>query len=146
MAKQKWVVVANSAMARLFQLKGMELIEMPALVHPEARMREQDLVADGPGATYGSSAMSVARYATGQKTPPKKVEDIQFAREVAKALELARSRGEIEKIYLAASPSFLGLIRQELPEETLKIIESSISKDITHLKREEIRTYFPIGL
>lgn len=146
MAKETWVIVANSALARFFKLEGMTLIEMPALVHPEGRMKTDELVSDAPGATWGSSAYSTSRYQTGQQTPPKKIEDIQFARDVANQLEAVRAKGQVNKIYIAASPAFLGLLRGEMTKGVEGIVESAVPKDIVHLNREEIRTYFPIGL
>lgn len=146
MAKEKWIIAANSTIARLFKLEGMELIEMPALVHPEGRLHGKDLVSDQQGEVYGSGPYNVSRYAAEPKTPPKKNEDQQFAKEVADHLELARAKGIIEKLYLAASPAFLGLVRQEFQKPLSDIIETSVSKDITHLDKKQIRTYFPIGL
>jgi len=145
MKKESWVVAANSVNARLFRLEKLKLVEMDALVHPESRLHEKDLVADKPGLTFESFGPG-ARFPMGQQQSPKKTEAVIFAKQVGERLELARARGEIERLYIAASPSFLGLLRQELSDQTADLIESEVAKDITQLKPDEILKYFPIGL
>lgn len=144
MKKESWVIVANSAHARIFRLEKLALEEMDALIHPECRMHEKDLIADKPGATY--EGMSQGRVSMEQQKSPKKHEASIFAKQIAEHLDLARSRGEIERVFLAASPSFLGLLRQEMNNLTAGLVAAEVDKDITHLKPNEIISYFPIGL
>lgn len=144
MKRETWIVVADNAYARVFNLeKNRALKEIETLVHPESRLHERDLVSDRPGRTFESH--TVARRSMGQETPPKKQEAIIFARLVARYLETAVSNGVIERIYLAASPSFLGLLRQSLSKNTAELIVSEINKEITHLNTSEIEAFFPFA-
>lgn len=144
MKKDSWIVVANSSVARLFKLDKLKLIEMDSLIHPQSRMQDRDLVTDHPGQT--NESMGTSRSQMEVQNPPKKMEAINFAKQIADHLDLARAKGQLEKIYLAATPSFLGLIRQEMSQTTEKLVEAEIDKDITHMKPDVILGYFPIGL
>ena len=144
MKKETWVVVANSTQARIFRLQNLELVEMDAMIHPESRMHEKDLIADKPGATYAGVASG--RYGMEQQQSPKKNEAIIFAKQLIDHLDNARSTGQIDRLFLAATPSFLGLLRQEMSQLTANLIASEVDKDITGLRPDEIRGYFPIGL
>lgn len=147
MSKETWIIAANSTYARIFKLgKKLKLDEMSALVHTESRMHIDEFMEEKPGKKSGEVRFGASYYPTSQETPPKKVEAIIFAKQVAGHIENARTNGEIKRIYLAASPSFLGLLRQEMSQPTISLIAGEISKDITLLEPEEIKTYFPIGL
>lgn len=144
MEREAWIVVADDAYARIFRLENhRNLEEVETLVHPESRLREQDLVSDRPGRTFESH--TVARRSLGQTISPKKQEAIVFAKLVANYLNEAVASGKCVKFYLAASPSFLGLLRPQLNKATTKLIESEINKEITHLDKKEICDFFPFA-
>lgn len=143
MLKKTWIIVANSNCARIFQMeKGKgDLKELEALVHPESRLREHDLVSDKPGRGYESFGME--RHAIEPKTSAKRQEFIDFAKHLTRHLESARKKGEFECLFVAATPVFLGVLRQALDKNTAQLIEREIDKDIIHLTPEEISKYFP---
>lgn len=144
MEREAWIVVADDAYARIFRLhKQKSIEEVETLVHPESRLKESELVSDRPGRSFESN--TVARRSIGQTNSPKKQEAINFAKFVANYLNDAAATGRCVKFYLAASPSFLGLLRQELSKTTSKLIESEINKQITHLEKEEICEFFPFA-
>lgn len=144
MKKETWIVVANSTQARIFKLQNLELIEMDAMIHPESRMHERDLIADKPGAAY--AGVAPGRYGMEQQQSPKKNEATIFAKQLIDRLDNARSTGQIDRLFLAATPTFLGLLRREMSHLTANLIVSEVDKDITGLRADEIRGYFPIGL
>jgi protein required for attachment to host cells len=143
MKKETWVVVANSTQARIFKLNNLELIEIDAMIHPASRMHERDLIADRPGTAYAGVASG--RYGLEQQSP-KKNEAIIFSKQLIDRLDNARSTGQVERLFLAATPSFLGLLRQGMNQLTTNLIAAEVDKDITDLKPDEIISYFPIGL
>ncbi len=144
MKKEKWVIVANKAQARIFKLDNLKLIEETCLLHPESRLHNRDLTSDKPGSAMGFEGFGFV--SLDQKKTPKFIEAEDFAKEVADYLQHARSSGKIERLYMAASPGFLGMLRAKLDEATRKLIEHEIDKDISHLTPEEIKSYFPIGV
>jgi protein required for attachment to host cells len=147
MSKETWIIAANSTYARIFKLgKKLKLDEMTALVHTESRMHLDEFLENPPGKKLGEARYGSSYYPTEPETSPKKVEAIVFAKQVSDHIENARNNGQIKRIYLAASPSFLGLLRQELSHSAINLIAGEISKDITLLEPEEIKAYFPIGI
>ena len=105
-------------------------------------MHNKDLTSDKPGATFDGSG----RYSMGKSHTLKEAEVEAFAKKVADHLDHARASGEIERIFIAANPGFLGLLRGSLTHPCESIVEKSVDKDITNMKPDEIRGYFPIGL
>lgn len=144
MKKETWVVVANSSQARIFKLEKLALQEIETFIHPQSRLHEGDLVADKYGTTNPS--IGISRDSMDQQTSAKKVEAINFAKQVSDFMESARTSDKIERFFVAASPAFLGLLRQELHQATASLIAEEVAKDITHMQPKEIITYFPIGL
>lgn len=142
MHKDTWILVANSTIARLFRLDKLQLIEMDTLVNPEGRMYDKDLASDKPGTAFDGSG----RYGMSKSHSPKEAEVEAFARKVADHLDHARASGEIDRIFIAANPGFLGLLRGSLTHPCESIVAHSVDKDITNMKPDEIRSYFPIGL
>jgi len=140
MKKSLWVVVANSSIAKVFKKESSSLTELKVLEHPESRLHNRDLVSDKPGREFES--FGTARHALDPQHTPHEVEAMTFAKEVASFLQAARNNKECDALYLAASPSMLGLLRQELDSETQKLIESEVDKDFTQMKPSELFEQF----
>lgn len=147
MKKDVWVVVSNSACARIFKAESAQsLVEVDTLLHPESRLHSKDLGSDRPGRQFESSAQSGARHSIEPKTTPQDVEIKEFAKQLAHHLNSAAAQDKVKKIYLAATPSFLGILRKNLSESTTQVIVEEINKDITHLKPSEILNHFMVTL
>lgn len=144
MKKETWIVVANSSIARIYKLENKNhLVELTVLEHPESRLHNRDLVSDKPGRDFES--VGTARHSMEPRHTPKENEAMIFVRKIAKLLQDARNQEILEKIYLAANPSILGLLRQEIDKPTAQLIEKEISKDLTQIKPEEIGSHFPLS-
>lgn len=142
MKKETWVLVANSSLARIYKLEHQNhLTELKVLEHPESRLHNSDLVSDKPGRDFES--MGSRRHALEPKTSPKKQEFAIFAKLLAEYLEESRLQGTFESLYIAASPSLLGLLRQSLHPNTAKLIKGEMDKDMTLMKPDEIPAHFP---
>lgn len=145
MKKEKWLVVANSSLARVFKMENRHsLVEIAVLEHPESRLKNLDIVSDKPGRDFESAGVSRHGYEYG--VTPKQHEFAVFAKELAEFLETARNNGEFEHLYIAAGPVLLGLLRQSLHPSTIKLINGETDKDITHLKPNEILAHLPFLL
>lgn len=142
MKKDRWLVVANSSLARIFKIeKQHELKELKILEHPESRLHNLDLVSDKPGRDFESTG--IRRHALEPKVLPKRQEFAVFAKSIANYLEHAHKQGEFESLYVAASPSLLGLLRQALHPNTAKLIKGEVDKDMTQMKPQEISSHLP---
>lgn len=144
MKKETWVVVANSSHARFFRLDGLKMTELDSLIHPEAHLTEKDLVTDKPGRT--DSPFSKGRSVYEPHHSAKEMGNQQFVKKISEVLDSARTKGSLGKIYIAASPHILGLLRSEMDSHTQAMIASELDKDISGLKADEILKYFPVGL
>jgi protein required for attachment to host cells len=142
MKKDCWLVVANSSIARIFKIeKRHELKEIQTLEHPESRLHNLDLVSDKPGRDFESAG--IGRHALEPKVLPKRHEFAVFAKSLADYLEDARNQGEFDTLYVAANPSLLGLLRQALHPNTVKLIKGEIDKDMTQMKSQDILAHLP---
>lgn len=141
MKKDTWVIVSNSSLARIFKVeKGQSLTEVETFIHPASRLRDADLVTDKPG--RGEQSAYPSHFGIEPKTTPKEHEIESFAKELAVHLETARTQGLFDRLYLAANPSFLGLLRNEFTSSIQELIIKEVNKDITSLRLDEMGKYF----
>jgi protein required for attachment to host cells len=142
MKKDSWLIVANSSLARIFKfVKRRELQELQVFEHPESRLHNLDLVSDKPGRDFESAG--IGRHALEPKVMPKRQEFVIFAKYLADYLEEEREKGAFDTLYIAASPSLLGLLRQSLHPNTAKLIKGEVNKDMTQMKPNEIPSHLP---
>src|SRR5579859_181878 len=102
MKKTVWIVVANRGVARLFQARQPigPLEEMDAFIHPEARLRDKDLVSDRPGRGFESS-----RPGSHAEEPDSSVAEVEagnFALELSRFLVKGRQEGRFDALVLIA--------------------------------------------
>src|SRR5512134_1979588 len=105
-----WILVADSSRARLFSVdKSLApLQEVQNFIHPESRAKTQDLTSDRQGRSPGNGPNM------DYDVEPKRQEAIVFAKELSEHLRNCRHQGLFKKLYIAAAPSFLGLLRTKL--------------------------------
>ncbi|MDP1834873.1 MAG: host attachment protein [Chlamydiales bacterium] len=137
MKNKTWVVVANSSQATVYKAEKLGVLnEVHTLLHPESRLHDRDIVTDKPGRTNPS--ITIGRSAYEPQTSPKRHEIEVFAKELSEFLEQSREQGLYSKLYIAAAPSFLGLLREKLSQATTRLVAGEVDKDCTHLKPKEI--------
>lgn len=140
--RKVWIVTANSSQAKIYHAENVQkLIECKDIKHTEGHLNSKELTADRQGRTtrrqsYGTDTLE-------EKTSPKMKESSLFAEEIAHILKEGYEQGSYERLYLVATPSFLGYLRKSITPPIAKLIYSEIHKDLTHKKPEEIRSYLP---
>lgn len=128
--KATLVVVADSCHARIYRLvKFPKIEEIFHFEHPESRLRNQDLVSAKPGRSFQRSGS--VQYSYQPETEPKQLEALKFARQLADFLSSAEKKGEFNRLYVIAEPSFLGLLRQHISHEVQKTIVAEVAKELT---------------
>jgi len=128
--KTTLVVVADNCQAKIYRLiKFPKVEEIFHLEHPESRLRNQDLVSSKPGRSF-QRAGSV-RYSYEPETTPKRREALKFVRQLIDFLSLAHQKGEFNRLYIIAAPSFLGLIRHHIGHEIQKTVVAEVAKELT---------------
>lgn len=134
---EKWVLVANSSTARVFKMETIhKLTEIKTFVHPESRMLERDLVDSAPGDSFES--WGNGRHPIEPPTKQKVTESVIFARMLSDYLQKELIEPSHFQLYIVASPNFLGILRQSLPDSILNIVTKEINKDIVRASTSEI--------
>lgn len=142
---QTWIVVANSTNARILEAaNNNELKEVETLSHPEGRLRNTELVSDRPGRAFQS--VGPTRHAEEPKSDPQKLEFDHFATTLAAHLKKAHHEGKYKKIYISASPAFLGLLRPKFSKEVSDAIAEELNLDLTQVSVADIRKHLPYVL
>lgn len=145
MKAKTWIVVANSWHAKVFQADKPGLLsEVHQIEHPDAKLHNKDLNSDRPGRTNAS--YSPGHSALEPPTSAKQKEVDHFARQISDYLDKSRQEGRFERLYLAAPPSFLGTLRQNLSSPTSSLVAGEVDKDFTHFKSKEICEHLPFNI
>jgi protein required for attachment to host cells len=131
-----WVVVANAARARIFQRddENQALREIDDRVHSPSRQKASELEDDRPGkARKGDMSTAFAPH-----TEARDREHQRFAREVAQLLEDAALAHRMPGLVLLASNPFLGELKAELGDATLRLLKHSAPVDLTSYQHAEL--------
>ncbi len=136
-----YVVVADSARARILsgEAGSGPLTEDNDLVHPESRLRQQDLVSDASG----SEAGGFGNHSMGHEKLARDHAADNFARQVVAEIEKIHRRGELGRLYLVAAPRFLGMLREHLGKSCRDRVAGEINKDLVQHGIDDIRDHLP---
>lgn len=141
--KSIWILAAGNAGAIIYTSQGGkgELSEHRRFEHPEGRLHDRELTSDLPGRAYDSSGEG--RHAMEQTVDPKKQQSIAFAKELADCLHQACDAGECGKLYVAAPPAFLGLLREGYSKPVQEALTLELNSNLVGLSADELRGRLP---
>ncbi len=133
-----WIVVCDASRCRFFMSRGgSEWHKFEEFEHPASRVKGEDLVSDRYGRSMRGKA-PMMRGGTSPQTDPRQVEWDRFAHYIMKTLNEARAQDAFERFVLVAPPHFLGMLREQMPEELEKCLYATLDRDYTHLSAEEL--------
>lgn len=118
---------------------NIPLTEVSDMVHPESRAHAQELTSDLPGRSFDSHGQG--RHSMEVTVDVKEQESILFAEQLADFLNFECSERKADKLYIAAAPHFLGLLRKRLDGETKRHIVREINKNLVTMNEAEIRKH-----
>jgi protein required for attachment to host cells len=135
--KTTWIVVAESARARIFAMSGSKgkLREITDLTHPESRLHDRELTSDLPGRTFDSHGR---RHGMEQASDPHEQEAQMFATQVARHLDRGRREGNFDSLVLVAPPKFLGRLRAELSKSARDALVGELDKNLVEADQETL--------
>lgn len=140
-----WVLAANGSHAKLFEMiKFPKLEEFTTLEHPESRLHDSELVSSPLGAN--SEMGRIGRNTYEPKSDPHHLEMDKFAKFVGEKLSSSLQQGEFHRLYIIASPVFLGLLRPHLNPNILKTIVAEIPKDMVSRPLADIEEHLKATL
>jgi len=137
------VLVADNSRARLFSAEkpASTLVEFRDLANPEGRLHEGDLVTDRGGRDRNPASGVLHGLEPGNRR--KEDGAGRFAQTICEELEAARLRGEFEKLYLVASPAFLGHLRRHQSRALRSLTAGEVDKNLTTQDIGGIRKHLP---
>jgi len=140
-----WILVADSSRARIFlaDTASSPLVELETFAHPASRQHEQEITSDLPGKQNGKGLNGSFAHAMTQETDPKRQEAINFSREVAQHLNKSFSKNQFKQLILVAAPNFLGLLRDNLADNTRRSLTLQLDKNLAQCRPEDIRKHLP---
>jgi protein required for attachment to host cells len=145
-----YIVVADGGQARLLRVSGpararhiveTETVERPSL-HADAT--ERDASADSkphrpPRGRAGRSELTATTpHDTGSDYDPHAGEVMRFARFLSRRLDHLRKAGGVDDFILLAEPHFLGLLRNQLTEQTRQMVSRELPRDFVHADADKI--------
>jgi protein required for attachment to host cells len=139
-----WVVVADSARARIFvwrQANG-ELNELQDLTNSEARLPNRELASGEPGRAVDAGGHHGGHPMTQAQSPREKASQ-NFARDIAKLMKHACDAHDFERAVLIAPAGFLGSLKGCLDKTTAKRVKATLTNDLTKATPADIQAHLP---
>ncbi len=141
-----WIVVCNHTNARIFEQTHKRRLRRPGpgisrvdtLLHPQGRLHTGDLVSDRQGRVFGRE---FRRHGLTSTVSPTEHDAEQFAIEIAKRLDHARTQGDFGRLMVVASPEMLGLLREHMTGATYKTVVASLDKNLAGMDDRELGPY-----
>jgi len=132
--KKTWIVLANSARARVFEreVESGHMVEVLDLVHPQSREKAVDLTSDQEGhaqKAHGDPGRSGTAFVP--HTTPHRKELAAFAAEISRHLEVAATEGRFGDVALIASDPFLGELKAHLGSASQRALSATVAHDFT---------------
>jgi protein required for attachment to host cells len=134
-----WMVVADAAGARVFDVDHGEIRLVRDEPNAKGRARAQDLVEDRPGRLLKGRGRNVMS-AMEPRTSPHEVEEEHFAQRIGRMLDEAFERRDFRWLIFVAPPHFLGLLRGTLTHRLYQSTIASIDRDFTKLDQHALQT------
>lgn len=140
MTTMTWILIANSSEAKLYATQNInnEWQMVNEWQHPQSREKDSDLVSDKPG-RFHSRAFNRGAYE--DTSDPKQVEADNFANQLATMLNEGRNTNQYQKLIIAATPHFHGLLNKHCNSHVATMIILQLEKDYTKLTLPEIKKH-----
>jgi protein required for attachment to host cells len=137
------ILVADSSRARLFvaEKTNAGLNEIETFSHPEGRLHEQNMSSDLPGRHVGNTGSGSHTYQ--EETEPKEQEMIDFAKRLTRHLDDLVSKHKVNNLSIIAAPSFLGILRKSLTDQTGKLVGFELDKNLVTHSVDDIQKHLP---
>ena len=153
-----WIITANAGRARFFSENGPAepLQELEDMINTGARLRDIEvntdrlgtLAAGKSGHNIGGAQGGPAQHNAGAGAPNSQYEPNQtpaehetelFAKDLSQYLLKAQQEGRYQHLVLAASPQFLGSLRNNLHPQVRAAIKQEFNKDYTQVPVHQLR-------
>jgi protein required for attachment to host cells len=136
-----WVLVADAARARLFQVEQPQQVLSAALGQEliGSNLRSREIASDRPGRTFDSGGEG--RHAKEPPTDPARYAQEEFARDVVRLLDEKRKNRAFERLIIVAPPQFLGDLRAAMPQQLQASVAAEVGTDLSKLPLHELQDH-----
>lgn len=136
-----WVLVADAARARLFQVEQPQQSLAPVLGEEliGTNLPSREIASDRPGRTFDRGGEG--RHAMEPPTDPARYAQHEFARDVVRLLDEQRESRSFDRLIVAAPPQFLGDLRAVMPQRLRQAVCAEIAKDLSKLPLPELQDH-----
>ena len=136
-----WVLVADAARARLFEVGQPQQTLSPALGQEliGSNLPSREIASDRPGRSFDSGGHG--RHAMAPPTDPARHARGEFARYVARLLDEQRESGSFERLVVVAPPQFLGDLRAVMSQQLQGTVAAEVAKDLSKLPLHELQDH-----
>ena len=141
-----WILVADSARARLFEFTGGDpgLAEIAAFTNPDGRIAQKELRRDRLPRV--NESMGGARHAIEPHTSLAQKSADRFARTLTHELEQGHSTQRFKNLVLVAGPRFLGTLHGAIDDKLRKCVVAEVKSNLTPMPVTKIREHLPLRL
>lgn len=116
--------------------KDTKIRLVETFLHPEGRLKEQDIVTDRAGRNFHRS--DKVSHSGGKTGDPRAHSDRLFAQEIARHLKKSRESSGYGRLYLVASPHFMGILKEAVDPVTQKSVTGMLDKDLAHFSEADL--------
>jgi protein required for attachment to host cells len=136
-----WVLVADAARARLFEVEQPQQTLSPALGREliGSNLPSREIASDRPGRTFDSGGEG--RHAKEPPTDPARHAQEKFARDVVRLLDEKSKSRAFDRLIIVAPPQFLGDLRAVMPRQLQTAIAAEVAKDLSKLPLHELQDH-----
>jgi protein required for attachment to host cells len=136
-----WVLVADAARARVFQVEQPQQTLSAALEREliGSHLPSREIGSDRPGRTFDRGGEG--RHAMEPSTDPARHAQEEFAREVVRLLDEKRESRSFERLIVVAPPQFLGDLRAAMPQQLQAAVAAEVGKDLSKLPLHELQDH-----
>lgn len=144
--RETWVLVADSARARLFSLGAgaIRLEEIGDFINAATRMPGHQLEHAPPSRVHDRFGES--RHAIDPRTPPRDKAAAKFASVLGSELERGHAERRYRDLVLIAPPRFLGVLNGTLGKHLRESVVLEVAKNLTRHSAATIRAEIPLRL
>jgi protein required for attachment to host cells len=143
MKSESWLILANAGCMKVFRFQSntRKLTQSETTLFPECHLRPHDVNTDRSGHSTNRAGHGGNSYEP--RKDFKKVEEEHFAKQVSHFLNQAAENKEFERLYLAISKEFWGVLKTYLSPKVFEKVSEEIHKDLTHEHLDSIWSHFP---
>lgn len=132
---KRWILVADSAAAEIFEEDRDGLIKVHRLEHAASQEHSKDLMGNRPG----QNQHHMEKGLKGDEADSlREDESLKFAREVSTFLHTAYSQNRFRKLVVVADPRSLGRLRELFAAPVASAVDFTINKRALQMRGEEL--------